>query len=220
MANIVTLQQVKTYLRYPAGEISGPSADDTALQWFIEAADQVIQAECDAILPKLYDEMYDGGEVMVFLRHYPVLSVENVEEGWGYLNYELDYVEVNSPSPTFSMFAYSIDSYEHGEISRRTAGNVTIPFRPGDKNIHVVYRVGLEDVPGNIILAELELIRYWWSNSQYRAVALAGANVQYDQALGGSYTRDTATGLENAFLGIPVGMLEMIKGVHHRPKFA
>jgi hypothetical protein len=218
VTNIVTLEQAKTYLQIP--NPSSASEWDTVIQWLINAADLVIQYECDDILPTLWDEHYDGGNYSIHLRHRPILSVENVEEGWGWINYELDFAEVNSPAPTTSMFAYSIDSHSNAEISRRSAGNVQIPFMVGDNNIHVVYRTGEQEVPGNVFLAELELVSHWFQNSQLRAVALAGANVGYDAVAGQAFTRDTETGVQNVNIGVPYRILEMIKSHRHGPFFA
>lgn len=218
MTNLVTLEQVKTYLRYP--NPSGSDPDDTALQWFINAADEVLRFECEEILPTLYDEHYDGGDITIHLRHIPVLEIVNVEEGWGWLNYELDFVEVNSPSANFSLYAYSLDSAENGEVSRRSAGNVTIPFHPGEDNIHVQYRAGLNSIPGTVVLAELQLVGHWWKNTQYRATALAGTNVAYDAVAGQVYTRDTESGDQNINIGVPFEILELVKTRRHRPIIA
>lgn len=219
MANIVTLSQVKTHLRYPANLISS-SPDDTALQWFINAADKVIEYECDDILPHHYDEYYDGGDVEIYLKHAPLLSVQNVEEGWGYISFELDYVEANSPGPVFSMFAYSVDGHEYSKITRRSAGNIVIPFHPGVDNIHVEYTTGETTIPGDVFLAELELISHWWRNSQLRAVAQAGANIAYDAVAGQVYTRDTESGTQNLNIGVPFAILEMLKSHRRGPIIA
>ena len=218
MTNIVTLQQVKTYLRFP--NPSNPTNDDTVLQWLISAADQVIEFECDDILPHHYDEYYSGGDCEIWLRNKPLISVQNVEEGWGYINYELDYVEANSPGPVFSMFAFSVDGHEFGKITRRTAGNVVIPFRKGTDNIRVQYTTGEVPIPGNILLAEMELIAHWWRNGQLRATALAGANVAYDAISGQVYTRDTESGVQNINVGVPEAILELIKSHRHGPIIA
>jgi delta 1-pyrroline-5-carboxylate dehydrogenase len=69
------------------------------------------------------------------------------------------------------MFAYSIDSPESGGISRRSAGNVVIPFVAGLKNIKINYTAGLAAVPWSVRLAALEIIAHWWQNSQMRAMA-------------------------------------------------
>ena len=89
---IVSLQDVLTHLRYPAND----SQDDAALMGFITAATDVLQHECDQVVPQEYDEYYDGGDYAVTTRHVPILSVANVEEGWGWTNYNLTYVEVNA----------------------------------------------------------------------------------------------------------------------------
>jgi hypothetical protein len=218
VANIVTLVQVKTHLRYP--NPSGASPDDAAIQWFIDAADEVVEFECDDILPKRHTEFYDGGNTSIFLRNRPLLSVQNVEEGWGWLNYELDYQEVNSPAPVFSLYAYSIDNYQMAQISRRSAGNVVIPFRPGQGNIKVDYTTGEQKIPGTVFLAELELIAHWWQNSQLRAMSVAGSNMAYDAVEGALYSRDTESGNQNINIGVPLRILEMLKSHRHTPIIA
>ena len=218
MANIVSLADVRAHLRYP--NPAQPSSDDVALQKFIAAADEVIEYECGDILPHRFDEYYDGGDEEIYLRNKPLLSVENVEEGWGWINYELDYVEANSPGAIFSMFAYSIDGHEFAKITRRTAGNVVIPFRPGIDNIHVQYTTGYNAIPASVTLAELELVAHWWQNSQLRAVALAGANIAYDAVAGAAYTRDTESGTQNLNIGVPYRILEMLKAHRRGPIIA
>lgn len=214
--NIVTLAQVHTHLQIPTLN----TTYDTEIQWLINAADEVIRYECDDILPKIYDQSYDGGDFSIHLRNIPILRVLNVEEGWGWINYELDFQEVNAPGSIQGIFGYSIDSYANGEISRRSAGNVNIPFVGGTKNIRVVYEAGEATVPGNVFLAELELIAHWFQNSQIRASAQAGTNVMYDATSGQSYTRDTESGDQNINLGVPFRILEMIKSHRHMPFIA
>lgn len=216
MANIVSLAQAKAWLRYPPAV----SADDAAIQLVINAADEVVEYECEDILPHRYDEYYSGGDCEIFLKHSPILSVENVEEGWGFISFELDYVEANSPPAAFSIFAFSVDGHEMSKITRRTAGNVVIPFRPGVDNIHVQYTTGRATIPGSIIIAELELIAHWWQNSQLRATAMAGTNISYDATLGQTYTRDTESGTQNLNIGVPMRILEMLKRNRHTPFIA
>lgn len=218
MANIVTLAQAKAWLRYT--DPTQPSSDDAALQIVVNAADEVLEYECSDVLAHRYDEMYDGGNFVINLRHIPLLSIQNIEEGWGWIAYELDYVEVNSPATGTSMFAYSIDNYENGAISRRSAGNVQIPFRAGTSNIRVQYTTGRQQTPASIILAELELIAHWWRNSQLRAVAMAGTNISYDAVAGTTYTRDTETGNQNINIGVPYRILEALKRHRHMPFIA
>lgn len=217
MANIVTLTDVHTHLQIPTGN----TTYDTVLQWMMNAADEVIRFECDDILPKLYDERYDGGDFAIHTRHIPIYRVLNVEEGWGWINYELDFQEVNAAPDTEGIFGYSIDSYENGEISRRSAGNVNIPFVGGQKNIHITYEAGVADIPGNVFLAELELVAHWFQNTQLRGLSMTGTTqFAYDATSGAAYTRDTESGEQNFNIGVPFRILELIKSHRHMPYIA
>jgi hypothetical protein len=207
--SIVTLQDVKNHLRYTPTD----TTDDLALTGFIYAANDVIEAECGAVVPASYEELYDGGSTYIYLRHKPILTIENVEEGWGWWDYELDYQQVNTISAG-SMFAYSIDSSESGAISRRSAGNVCIPFVPGQKNIKVNYTAGLLAVPPSVRLAALEIIAHWWQNSQMRAMANSSSYTSFDQ-MNEDFTR--ATGNASINTGLPYRVLELLKKHRHLP---
>lgn len=208
MADVVTLTDVKKHLRIPMTDTS----NDVALMGFIAAADDCIEAECGEVVPKHYNEYYDGGGYVIYLRHRPLLSIQQVEEGWGWWNYELDYQQVNTV-PAGDLFAYSIDSIEAGGISRRSAGNVSIPFVPGRKNIRVWYTAGLPSIPGSIRLAALELIAHWWQNSQLRSMVQSGSSssspyMSYDQ-MNEDFTR--STGITGINSGLPYRVLELLK---------
>lgn len=206
MANqtdVVTLQDVKAHLRMTMTD----TTDDMALMGFIAAADDVIQTECDDVLPRHYDEFYDGGGYWVYLKHRPVLSVQNVEEGWGWYNYELDYQQANTV-PASSMFAYSVDSPNIGGITRRSAGNVMVPFVAGTKNIRVQYTAGRANIPPSVRLAALEIIAHWYQNSQLRAQANSQTYTSYD-AMNEDWTR--ATGITSINAGLPFRVLELLK---------
>lgn len=213
-SSIVALADVRAHLRYQ--NPGAASSDDAALQRFINAASDVIDFECDIVAPKVFSEYYDGGDYSIWLRHRPIVSVQNIQEGWGFTNYQLDYVQVNSPSQT-TMFAYSIDNVDTGEITRRSGGNVNIPFMRGTNNIYVQYTAGRQVIPAAIQLAALELIAHWWQNSQLRAASLAGANLSYDATQGAVYTRDTESGIQNMNIGVPYRILEMLKAFRHDP---
>jgi hypothetical protein len=209
VADIVSLQDVKTHLRYTPTD----TVDDVALQGFIHAANDVVQTECGDILPATYDENHDGGSYVIYLRHTPVLSIDNVEEGWGWWNWELDYQQVNTV-PAGALYAYSLDMPTIGAISRRSAGNVQIPFVPGTKNIRVQYTAGRDTVPGAVRLFALELIAYWWRISQQRAMQTAASTTQYQQ-VNEDFTR--SQGITSINLGIPAGLLEVLKPYRHTP---
>lgn len=211
MANIVTLDQAKAHLRYPITN----TQDDAAIQFHIDAADDAIRKECGEVLAHTYDETYDGGVSSIFLYHVPVISIEGVQESWGFANYELDNVQPSSIGAG-SMFAYSIDNDDTGQITRRTSGNVVLPFTPGHSNIRVTYTAGRLPVPPIIQLAELELIAYWWQNSQLRASTSTsqygfGAVDQSDVRSG------PEAGIQSVNIGIPWRIIEMIKAYRSAP---
>lgn len=210
MANVVTIDEVRRHLRYPAAD----TQDDLALQIFIEAADDVMRKECGNNVPQMYDEFYDGGDSAIFVFQTPLLSVESIVEGWGFANFELDYVQVNSPAAT-SNYAYSIDDADNGYITRRSAANVPIPFARGTNNIHIVYTAGRANIPSIIRLAELELIAHWWQGSQQRSSAQAS---QYGFA---SVDEPSVRGPGSEYTtinqGIPWRILEMLKPFRSAP---
>ena len=210
MADVVSLADAKQHLRIPPAN----TAEDYGIQGFIYAADDVIRQECGEIVPAHYDELHDGGGFNIYLRHRPVLSVENVEEGWGWYNYELDYQQVNTV-PAASMWAYSIDAAEVGRISRRSAGNVNIPFVAGTKNIRVQYTAGRNAVPGAIRLAALELIAHWWQASQLRSGGVNAGTQAYDAVEGTAYTR--APDVMSVAYGVPYRILELLKPYRRQP---
>lgn len=210
MADLVTLVDVKMHLRIPPTNVS----EDYALMGFIYAAEDVIRTECGDVMPRHFDESYDGGNTVIYLRHRPVLSIENVEEGWGWFNYELDYQQVNTV-PAASMFAYSIDSPEAGAITRRSAGNVVIPFVPGTKNVRIVYTAGRHYIPGAIRLATLELVAHWFQSSQLRAGANNASEQAYDAVEGERYSRGYDTAGIN--YGVPFRILELLKPFRRLP---
>lgn len=211
MADLVTLIDTKQHLRIPITN----TAEDYALQGFIYAAEDVIRSECGDIMPRHYDETYDGGNIVIYLRHRPVLTVENIEEGWGWFNFELDYQQVNT-QPAASMFAYSLDSPEAGSVSRRSAGNVVIPFVSGVKNIRITYTAGRNQIPGSVRLATLELIAHWFQSSQLRATANNAGATAYDAVEGERYSRG-GTDINGINYGVPYRILELLKPFRRLP---
>ena len=216
--SIVTLASVKRHLRYP--DPSAPHADDTSLLEYIAAADEVIEFECSDVLPHAYTEQHDGGDCSIFLRHLPVLSIQAVTESWGYMSFSLDFQASGSSGP-WSVYAFSLDNPETGQITRRTAANVVIPFVPGAGNITVSYTTGRDPVPASIVLGEHELIAHWWRNSQQRSGsggAGAASESAYDSVEGANYRQDP--GIQNINIGVPYRILELIKGKRRMPFMA
>lgn len=211
ITEIASLSDVKTYLRIPVSN----TVDDTILSTvFMPAAQDVVERELGHIVAKpVRQERFDGGGMEIWLRELPVLYVENVEEGWGYYNYELDDQQVNT-QPALSMWSYSLDIPDEGLVTRRGPGNVQYPFVHGRDNIAVDYVAGRLEVPANAKLAFCELVAHWYRTSQLRTSNQPSIGFQ-PNAFDMDFTRTTGESSPN--LGVPVEIIELLKPNRRRP---
>jgi hypothetical protein len=210
ITEIASLAQVKSYLRIPDTN----TGDDTIIQTiFMPAAQKVVEREIGHIVAKkIRAERHDGGNCEIWLRELPVLFIENVQEGWGYYNWELDDQEVNS-IPALSIFAYSLDNPEEGLVTRRAPGSVLFPFVWGRDNIRVDYVVGRTEIPDNAVLVFCEIVAHWYRASQLRtSVQPVGFNAS---VLDMDFTR--STGDTSINLGVPAELIELLKPNRRRP---
>jgi uncharacterized phiE125 gp8 family phage protein len=205
---IVTLADVKAHLRYPAGS----NADDAALAGFIDAASDVIDTECNIVVPQQFEESYDGGDKELWLFHFPILSIELVRESWGMISYDLTQVD-SAATAMQGNFSYSIDEPDTGQLLRRSAGNANIPFQPGRGNIKVIYVAGRLAIPGTVRLAALELIAHWWQGSQQRSAS--GSMPRAYDSVNTDFSR--ALGLTPINAGVPYRVIEMLKPFRRLP---
>lgn len=209
ITEIAPLATVKEYLRIPT---TNTTDDDVLQSVFMPAATRVIEREIGHIIAKpIRAERHNGGKNQVWLRELPVLYVENVEEGWGYYDWELDDQEVNS-IPALSIWAYSLDNKVEGMVTRRSAGSVAIPFVAGINNIRVDYVAGRYEVPENAVLAFCELIGYWYRWSQLRSVNQPSVGGGF-----GAIENSSRMGDDSINIGIPEGVIEMLKPNRRRP---
>lgn len=215
ITEIASLETVKQYLRMP--NPSQPSGDDSTLQILMSAAQVVCEREMGAIVARpVTAERHDGGKCEVWLRTLPVLFIENVQEGWGYYDWDLYDQTVNS-IPALSIWAYSLDSPHQGLVTRRGPGNVLYPFVHGRNNIRIDYVAGRAEVPANAVLAFCELVSIWYRQSQLRMggdAARAIEGLAYN-ALNQDFTR--STGDTSINLGVPDSIIEMLKPDRRRP---
>lgn len=215
ITEIASLATVKQYMRIPNPTADNP--DDATIQLFMNAAQRVIERELGAIVAKpVRAERHDGGKCEVWLRTIPVLNVVNVQEGWGYYDWDLDDQEVNS-IPALSIWAYSLDMPTEGLVTRRGPGNVLYPFVHGRNNIRVDYVAGRREVPANAIVAFCELVSIWFRQSQLTMAPTAGratGALAYN-ALNQNY--DFAGGETPINLGVPESIIEMLKPDRRRP---
>lgn len=210
MAELVSLSEMKNYLRYP--DPDSESDDDFLLNEFMASANDVIRRECGDVVQTAYDEWYSGGDCQIILRHIPVYSVTLVEENWGFMNYVLSAQPGDSLPANTSLWAYSLDQPHEGVLTRRSVGNVMIPFvwpTRGD-NIRVQYIAGRATVPGAIRHAYMDLVAYWWQNAMQRSYGSSGGSPSGFNAVG----QGAATGF-NA--GVPYRILEILRGERRTP---
>ena len=215
VTEIADLATVKLFLRIPNS--MQPNQDDAVLQILTAAAQRAVERETGRIVAfTVTAERHDGGRCELYCRELPVLYIRNIEEGWGYYNYELDDQLVNA-LPALSMWAFSLDNAAEGIVSRRAPGNVQVPFVRGRNNIRVDYVAGRREVPADVKLAFLELVSIWYRETQQRPGQASSGSAVFN-ALDTDFTRTTAISSMN--LGVPDEILEMLKGDRRRPLFS
>jgi hypothetical protein len=215
VAELISLRDVRAHLRMPATF----TADDQMLQQiYIPAAQETLEVETGISVPTEFDEYYDGGDFSIWLRHIPVLTVNRVEEGWGWTNFELSYVQVNSTinAQGNPIYAYSIDDPEQGEITRRYGASVPAPFMVGEANIHVTYVAGRQNTPATLYLAGLELVSHWYQNTQQR-VGAGGNAAGYDAVNMEAPRSGPDAAIMTINQGVPNRILELIKKYRRTP---
>jgi hypothetical protein len=163
---LVGLPEVKNYLEIPPDNL----IHDQKLIGFIKQVQPLIEFETGPIIPRLFDEWYDGGHPWVTLRHRPrtglnttpLLRLAACSEYLGPVEWPL--AIVSSPDQG-QLYSCMVD-VRRGRVVRRTAGGGTQPFPYQPQAVHVVYEAGQEQVPENVRLAALETIAWWHSTQQ------------------------------------------------------
>lgn len=212
MAELVSLSEMKNYLRYPNPDSDSP--DDFLIGEFMASAADVIKRECGDVVQTSYDEWYAGGDCQIILRHVPLLSVTSIEENWGFTNYVLTEQPGDSLPQNTSLWAFSVDQANQGVITRRSVGNVMIPFvwpTRGD-NIRVKYIAGRQTVPAAIRHAYMDLVAYWWQNAMQRSYSNGASSPNTGF---GSMVQDGGSTGFNA--GVPYRILEILRGERRTP---
>lgn len=211
ITELASLAQVKDYLRIPDAN----TLDDNKLSTvFMPAGVKVIERELGHIISRpVRAERHHGGRCEIWLRELPVLYIQNIEEGWGYFNQELDDQEVNS-IPALSIYAYSLDNPEEGQVSRRGPGSVPYPFLHGHNNIRIDYVVGRQEMPDNAVLAFLELVSHWYRVSQLRTGNQVSGVFNPGTVIDQDFTK---TGDTSINMGVPMEILELLKPDRRRP---
>lgn len=127
------------------------------LRTYIAAITKVIENVTGPILPRQYDEWYDGGATSIQTNHAPLVAVPSLVEEV----YSVNVVHVLTNEPldqtVVDAYGYTVD-LETGTLYRRVSG-MSAPFYPGKRNIRITYTAGQANVPPNVRAAALELLR-------------------------------------------------------------
>jgi hypothetical protein len=152
-----------------------------------------------------------------------------VIENAGILNYNLDYVEIGTgplvsqsgssdAQPASSIWAYSIDNADVGQISRRTIGNALVNFASGESNIEVIYTAGESQLPAAVKLGILEGVAHQYQNSQLRSVVTSGVNMAFDATSGEAYSREPDS--QPLDYALPFRIIQLFRTHGRMPIFA
>lgn len=123
-----------------------------------------------------FDGMAGWGGVHIMLPYSPVLEIVSVTETRGSSG---DFLLPESSVD------YQVDgwdcTYQTGRLTRVFPGNIEKPWFPGHRNISVQWIGGVNPVPSHYKLATLELIAYWYRNSQQASGPGAAVQSQYGE---------------------------------------
>lgn len=163
--DLVTISDVADHLNWDTAQQTKYAAE---MAGFISAVTAVVEDITGPVVTRDYDEWYDGGSPIIVLDNVPVTAVTTVTETFGAnVIRTLTLQQLDGVTPV-DAYGYTIDM-ETGTLVRRVSG-MTGPFAGGRRNVHVVYSAGYgaatANVPPNIWLAALELIRVNWQPQQ------------------------------------------------------
>ena len=176
-ASIVALGDLKDYLNIAATD----RTHDGELLRFIDGVTPVVENICGPIVQRVYqNETYRGGMVQIALRHTPVIEVNEVAEFRGPVRYTL--TQVATPD-LGSVYTYMFEP--PGYITRRSAGGGTVPFPSGEDSVFVTYTAGYTQVPSDVRLGTLELLRVNYQQTQQAGRARFGGAAPLDDGTPG-----------------------------------
>ena len=205
---LASVQDVKEHLFLPNND---RTKDDT-FESMIEAAGLLIEQQTGPIVPRVYDEWYEGGSSSIYLRHRPsygfgttpIFELLAISEYRGPIEYNLSQVGTPTQGSVYSAMLHP----ELGTVVRRTAGGGTYAFWSDpshpQQSVHIVYRVGQEVVPPNVKWALVETIRWWYETTQPT----------------GQGAMTNADGEPRPKAGLPYHVREMLMPTKRHPSFA
>lgn len=165
-ANYLDLQaDVLPYMQYPSDR-----TDETVkIETFLDAACQWAQKFLGRpIAPTYFDRRFNGWSgwngAYIQLPYFPVLQIVSVTEWWGSSGPHV-VLEQTPSNQRPGGDSYQLDPIS-GKLIRTFPGLVQKPWFPGSRNIEITWWAGYSPVPADIRLATLELINFWYRNTQ------------------------------------------------------
>lgn len=156
------LESVKGFLQIPWNDTT---RDQSLSRIIAMACAWAVNFIGRPIAPTTYTRRFDGGTgynaCFLSLPFYPVLDVVSVTEQRGTTLVTLS--ESTPQNPVFSL-GWQCDT-QQGTL-RRVSGPYPFPFYPGSRNIEVTWVAGFDPLPADIWMATVQLIEYWWNNTQ------------------------------------------------------
>lgn len=169
-ATYLDTTEVTEWLQFAGTTVSHPNI----LQRVIDAACWRAQEMANRPLgPTLFQERHDGwsGEY-IMLRYTPFLELVSCVE-WQSAGGPIQLLESTPQNPVDGV---QID-YATSRIMRTFAGySWPRPFFPGSRNIEISYKAGFNPVPPDIWEATVDLVAYWWRNTQQASRGLKAPN--------------------------------------------
>lgn len=164
-ATLVSLGEAREYLNF----MTTDKSRDAKLLRFIDQIRPVVEFITGPIIVQQYDELYDGGQHFVRLRHRPIVQIIAVSEFRGPIEYNLPLVQDAAHGEIYSV------ELDDQRLVRRSAGGGIIAFPAMPQAVHVVYTAGFLTVPPNVTLGTLELIRLHFQQTQQGRPRLGGS---------------------------------------------
>ena len=177
---LVTVADAKEVLNIPA---SDRTRDAKVLRW-IRAIRPVIEQITGPIIPQVFEEWHDGGQVFVMVDRRPsvgygtspIFNVLACSEYNGSIEWPLSIIA----SPDEGQLYSCQPDVNLGRIVRRTAGGGVQAFPSMPQSVHVWYEAGQEQVPDNVYEAALDLLRINFQQTQNGRPRLGGSGLNPD----------------------------------------
>lgn len=178
-------EDVQPWLQWSSLAAATPATAPPKLQLITDMACQWVQNYLGRpIAPTKFDRKFDGFSFatgsQIALPYYPVLSIDSIVETWGLGgDHSLEYQTADAQGSAGQQM-FQVD-WTRGVLTRTYQGLIRRPWFPGAGNIRVKWTAGYNPIPADIKIATLEVVAYWWRNTQEAQRTFDRLN-EYDSA--------------------------------------